>query len=245
MYDDDIIFQLPTHFLPKISLRLEHLYQTIDKACEEHHPIIHHYALKNLLDMLVLIEKPELKSRFLKEFMHIEHSAKLKNKPQMAEALHKQIHDLTKMVGRFGNDIHANPFLQSVRQNQPTVGNECEPTLPNLILWLEANPALRQHELACWLHKLRFLYDTVFLYLSIIRESAEFHKIQLNNGFYQASLPPKSTCHLIMLKINKNAGIAPHMQLGHHGLSLRLSDAKTLKEIHDDNINLALAICQL
>src|SRR5258708_35744265 len=74
MYDETITFELATHFLPKIALRLESLYQTIKQACEETHPVIHHYALKNLIEIMSLIEKPELRSRFLKELIRIEHA---------------------------------------------------------------------------------------------------------------------------------------------------------------------------
>ena len=55
MGDDTIIFQLATHYLPKIALRLECLFLTIEQACEESHPVIHHYALKNIIEINVVI----------------------------------------------------------------------------------------------------------------------------------------------------------------------------------------------
>lgn len=64
MFENTITFQLATHFLPKIALRLECLYQTIQQACEETHPVIHHYALKNIIEIIKLVEKPELKAVF-------------------------------------------------------------------------------------------------------------------------------------------------------------------------------------
>lgn len=35
MHDETITFQLATHYLPKVALRLECLFLTIDQACEE------------------------------------------------------------------------------------------------------------------------------------------------------------------------------------------------------------------
>ncbi len=64
MSQDTITFQLATHYLPKIALRLECLFLTIEQACEESHAVIHHYALKNIIEIIKLVEKPELKSRF-------------------------------------------------------------------------------------------------------------------------------------------------------------------------------------
>lgn len=248
MYDDTIIFSLATHYLPKIALRIECLYQTIAQSCEETHPVIHHYALKNLIEIIGLIEKPELKSRFLKELMRIEHSmtkAGLQFSVELANHLHIQIQILTLVAGRFGENIHLNPFLQSIRQAQQNQAYDCEMYSPELLLWLESDPRLRQHDLAQWLNNLKALQTTVNLYLTLLRDSAEFSKIELSNGFYQCALPSKSSCHLILLKMDKSFGIVPRMQLGHHGLSLRLCHLNTMKEVRETRAELDLALCQL
>lgn len=248
MPQDTITFQLATHFLPKISLRLECLYTTVNQACEEIHPVIHHYALKNIIEIIKLIEKPELKSRFVKELMRIEHSLNKNNTPLAAEryeALCTQIQLLTHASGLFGEGIHQNPFLQSIRLSQPTHNNDCEIYSPQLLLWLESNPAIRQRDLAVWLNHLRALYSTVTIYLHLLRDRTEFDNIHTFNGFYQRALPPKTSCHLILLRINKALGIVPRMQLGHHGLSLTLCDAFTMREARETKAEFELGICQL
>src|SRR5690606_21383891 len=129
MPQSTITFQLATHYLPKIALRLECLYQTIDQACEETHPVIHHYALKNVIEIIKLVEKPELKSGFLKELMRIEHVLNKSNtslSKELYDSLHTQIQVLTHVVGRFGENIHNNPFLQSIRLTLPTQANDYE-----------------------------------------------------------------------------------------------------------------------
>ncbi|WP_019217055.1 cell division protein ZapD [Legionella tunisiensis] len=248
MPQSTITFQLATHYLPKIALRLECLYQTIDQACEETHPVIHHYALKNVIEIIKLVEKPELKSRFLKELMRIEHVLNKSNTSLSKELygnLHTQIQVLTHVVGRFGENIHNNPFLQSIRLTLPTQANDYEAYSPQLLLWLESNPALRQRDLVVWLDSLRTLHSTVDLYLSLLRDSAQFDKIDMFNGFYQRQLPSRTSCHLILLKIDKSFGIVPRMQLGHHGLSLRLCEISTMREVRETEARLDLAICQL
>lgn len=248
MYQDTITFQLATHFLPKIALRLECLHNTINQACEEVHPVIHHYALKNIIEIIKLIEKPELKSRFLKELMRIEHALNksgTKISTELYDNLYTQIQILTHVVGRFGENIHNVPFLQSIMLAQPPQTNDCEMHSPQLLLWLESNPALRQRDLAIWLNKLRALHTTVTLYLSLIRDTAQFDKIDMYNGFYQRQLPPKTSCHLILLRIDKTFGMVPRMQLGHHGLSLRLCEVSTMREVRETDAKLDLALCQL
>lgn len=243
-----ITFQLATHYLPKIALRIECLYQTISQAREESHPVIHHYALKNVIEILQIIEKPELKSRFLKELMRIEHALPKSSKevPQeLSNSLYTQIQMLTQVVGLFGEGIHQDPFLQVFRQTLPAHTQDCEVHPPQLLFWLESKPSTRQGDLTLWLANLNSLYMTIVLYLRLLRSTAEFDSIPMMNGFYQKSLPPKSSCHLILLRIDKSFGIVPRIQLGHHGLSLRLCEATSLREIKETNAQFDLAICQL
>lgn len=248
MYDESIIFELATHFLPKIALRLECLYATINQSCEETHPVIHHYALKNLIEIIGLVEKPELKSRFLKELMRIEHAlikSGITVSVELFSRLHMQIQILTHVVGRFGETIHLNPFLQSIRQTQHTQLYDCEMHSPQLLLWLESDPGIRQNDLSLWLNSLKALQTTVSLYLALLRDRAVFNEIEMFNGFYQRPLPPKTSCHLILLRMDKSFGIVPRMQLGHHGLSLRLCDLGTMQEVRETRAKLDLALCQL
>lgn len=244
----EITFQLATHFLPKIALHLECLYKTIDQACGETHPVIHHYALKNIIEIIKIIEKPELKSRFLKELMRINHALNKSNatiNAELCERLIKQTQVLTQVTGLFGEKIHHEPFLQSIRINQSVHNNDFDMYPPQLLLWLESEAGIRQRDLAIWLSHLRELYATVGIYLQLLRDCAQFDSINTFNGFYQRPLPPKTICHLIILRIDKNSGIVPHMQLGHYGFSLRLCEAASMRAVRETNAKLELGICQL
>ena len=248
MGDQTIVFQLATHYLPKIALRLECLFLTIEQACEETHPVIHHYALKNIIEILKLVEKPELKSRFLKELMRIEHALN-KSQTNISDALYAdlftQIQHLNHVAGRFGEQIQHNAFLRSILIEHSIQHSDCELHSPQLLLWLEKDAMKRQGDLTAWLSHLKTLYRTVTVYLSLLRGTAAFDKIDLFNGFYQQSLPSKTSCHLILLRMDKHCGIVPKMQLGHHGLSLRLCEVNSMHEVRQANTKVDLAICQL
>ena len=248
MHDETIVFQLATHYLPKIALRLECLFLTIEQACEESHPVIHHYALTNIVEIIKHIEKPELKSRFLKEFMRIEHAI---NKGQITvsdtlyASLFMHIQHLNHVSGKFGESIANDLFLQSIRLAQSAQHSDCELHSPQLILWLEKSPTQRQEDLKNWLKLLRTLYDNVTVYLALLRDTAKFDHIDMLHGFYQQSLPSKTSCHLILLRMDKNCGMVPKMQLGHHGLSLRLCDANSMIDLRHTTTTVDLAICQI
>ena len=248
MPDDNIVFQLSTDYLPKVALRIERLFLTIEQAHQETHPVIHHYALNNIFEIIKLIEKPELKGRFLKEFMRIEHAIN-KSSLQLSNAsfarLFVQVQLLSHLSGRFGENIHTDLFLQSMRLTQSTHSIDGELYSPQLLLWLEGDSASRQHDLGAWLKQLKTLHDTVSVYLSLLRETASFERITLINGFYQCALPPKTSCYLVMLRMNKQCGLFPKMQLGHHGFNLRLCEVNSLREVHQTNTSIDLSICQL
>lgn len=249
MQKNTLVFQLAVHFLPKIALRLERLFSAIEQACDSKNPIIHHYALKNIIEIIKLVEKPELKSRFVKELMRIEHVI---NKTQTTisnaryASLFVQVQVLSHIAGRFGESIHQDPFLQSIRLAQTAHSSDCELHAPQLLFWLESDSSIRQQNLIGWLQHLRVLCDTVNIYLALLRDTAEFETIEMLKGFYQRSLPPRMPYHLILLRMNKSADLVPKIQLGHHGLSIRLCDAYTMQEVRESiNSNIDLAICQI
>ncbi len=247
---DTITFQLGTHYLSRVALRAERLLFTIQEASLEQHPVIHHAALNDLFELIKLTEKPELKGRFLKEFIRIEHILK---KPHTtpsnahALALSNQTQVLTLLAGRFGRDIYADPFLHATGLSTSGQTPEGESYTPQLLFWLESDAAARQADLMYWLHQLEPLKTTVQVYLSLLRDRAHFEEIIPKNGFFQCPLPhnSKKSCHLILVRIKKENAQIPKMQIGHHGLSLRLCEAKTMREIHDQSSPLELSICEL
>lgn len=244
------VFEFSIHFLPKVALRLERLFGAIEEACHATHPIIHHYALKNIIEIIKLVEKPELKSRFIKELMRIEHVLN-KSPHQISNVryanLFVQIQILSHLAGRFGGAIHVDPFLQSIRVAQAAHNNDdCELNAPQLLFWLDNKATVRRENLLGWLSHLQILWDTVNVYLAILRDTAEFEPIVMRNGFYQRSLPPRVTYQLILIRMNRQEDVVPKIQLGQHGLSIYLCDAYSMQEVKNNlDLEVELAICQL
>nr|WP_241480297.1 cell division protein ZapD [Legionella norrlandica] len=243
-----ITFQLATHFLSRIALRLEYLFKTINEACSESHEVIHRFALKNIIEIVEIIEKPELKSRFIKELIRIEHVLKkpnLLNNHKLFDKLATQIHVLNHVPGRFSNSIHDDEFLKTLRQIHHPNTKECEFNSPHLVLWFDSDPFMRQKTINQWVSCLKDLEDTVAIYLSLLRDVTQYIPIQAHNGFYQHSISPKSINHLILLKMDKTLGVTPKIQLGHHSLTIRLYELVTAHEVRDKTIDMEIAFCQI
>lgn len=248
MYNNTITFQLATHFLSRIALRLEFLFKTINQACSESHEVIHRFALKNIIEIIDIIEKPELKSRFIKELIRIEHVLKKPNllmNGQLFDDLATQIHTLNHVPGRFSNPIHDDEFLKTLRQIHHPNTKECEFNSPHLVLWFESDPYMRQKAITQWVNSLKDLEDTVTIYLSLLREATQYIPITAANGFYQHNISPKLVNHMILLKMDKSMGITPKLQLGHHSLTIRLYELTTAHEVRDKSIDMEIAFCQI
>ncbi len=248
MYKDAIIFQLATHFLSRIALRLEFLFKTINQACNESHELIHRFALKHIIEIVDVIEKPELKSRFLKELIRIEHVLRKNNfieDRELLDNLVTQIHALSHASGGFSNSIHKDEFLKTLRQIHQPNTKECEFNSPHLVLWFDLDPLVRQKAITQWMEYLKDLENTVTIYLSLLRDSTQYIPITAYNGFYQHNISPKSVNHLILLKMDKTMGITPKLQLGHHNVTIRLYELATPHEVRDRIINMEIAFCQI
>lgn len=249
MRENQIVYQLAVNFLSKIALRLERLFLAVEQACEATSPIIHHYALKNIIEIIKLVEKPELKSRFVKELMRIEHAIH-KSQTQISDAryarLFVQVQVLSHLAGRFGDAIHQDPFLQSIRLAQTAHPSDCELHAPQLLFWLESPTKTRQTHLQGWVQQLQVLWDTVTIYLALLRDTAHFEPIELINGFYQCSLSARAMHQLILIQMQRSENIVPKIQTGHHGLSIRLCDAYSMQEVRHSQVSrIDLAVCQL
>ncbi|TAL58488.1 MAG: cell division protein ZapD [Legionella sp.] len=243
-----ITFQLATHFLSRIALRLEFLFKTINQACDESHEVIHRFALKNIIEIAEVTEKPELKSRFLKELIRIEHVLKkpnILNNMELFDQLSTQIYALNNSPRGFGSSLHEDEFLKILRQIHHPNTQDCEFNSPHLVLWFDSDPLLRQKNIAHWLNCLRDLESTVTVYLTLLREATQYIPITAFNGFYQHGISPKSVNHLILLKMDNSLGITPRLQLGHHSLTIRLYELASAHEIRDKTIDMQIAFCQI
>lgn len=246
MHNNTITFQLATHFLSRIALRLEFLFKTINQACHESHEIIHRFALKNIIELIEIVEKPELKSRFIKELIRIEHVLKKTNHfndLSLFDELATQIHILNHVPGRFNNPIDDDEFLRTLRQIHHPNTQDCEFNSPHLVLWFESQAEVRQKNINQWVSSLKDLEDTVTIYLSLLRESAQYLPITALNGFYQHGISPQSLNHLILLRMDKTLGITPKLQLGHHSITLRLYELASTREIRDKSVDMEIAFC--
>lgn len=249
MASDTITFQLGMQYLSRTALRVEQLLNTVTSAQSETNQVAHRAALNALYELNKITAKPELKGRFLQELMRIEHAlhkSALSLPQSVIEDLSEEIQALSEFAGQFGGAAHHDAFLNAITFASMSHSNEADLYFAPLYFWLEGPVRTRQDDLAKWLKEFHSLELATHIYLTILRRTGNFESITPEAGFYQYHLPKHhKTCQLILVRLDKDSGLFPKMQVVHHGLSLRLCEAKTMQEVSDSNIQVQLSVCEL
>jgi cell division protein ZapD len=247
MQTQEIIYQQSPQFLPKVSIRIENLLAYIRESLHEKHPIIHHYALKNVIDLIKIVEKPELKSRYTKEFIRLEYGLS-KILPEQAPELWQRFTetslDLQNRVNRFCSPVFHDQFLQNMRIRIQDNWQECELQTPHLYRWLHQTSRQRKSDLQKWLSSLLEIENIVSVYLNILRFFVHYQEYEVEQNYYHQLIGHHPICQLIVLKIDSEIEAIPKIQVSNNSLSIHFHDPLRVEEIsklHNIPIQLGLS----
>ncbi|NDH09627.1 MAG: cell division protein ZapD [Gammaproteobacteria bacterium] len=227
MSTQDIIYQQSPQFLVKTCLYLENLFAFIHESSTHTHPMMHYDALKNLVKILGIIEKPELKSRFCKEFIRLERglSKTLKiDKPELWDRFLQKSSDLQQQGNRFHCDLEHDSFLQSIKSRQSNQEYHLEPSSTHIYYWLHQDPKSRQHMIKHWLKSLHELHHCVQIYISILRRHAEFQPVEIKDNFIYQAFAHTLATQLLMIKIPYEMKVVPKIQVANHSVNIHFND---------------------
>ncbi len=249
MQTQEIIYQQSPQFLPKVSIRIENLLAYIHEGLHQSHPITHHYALKNIIELLKIVEKPELKSRYTKEFLRLEYTLSKVLPEQAPELWHRFKEtslDLQNRVNRISYEIFNDQFLQSMRLKIQDNWQECELQTPHLYRWLHQSSKSRKDSLKHWLGHLSDIENIIQVYLSVLRFFLVYEDITIHQSYYHQLINGHPTCQLIVLKIDSEIPAIPKIQIGNNSLSIYFNDPLLVEEIsHLDDFNIQLGISRV
>lgn len=248
MQTQDIIYQHSPQFLPKISIKLENLLASLYEAKQEVHPIIHHYALKNLIEILKIIDKPELKSRLTKEFLRLNYilpKSLDETAPNLLTQFDQKTHDLQTQTGRFGAKLYQDNFLQSLRLRCNDQWQECELQPPYLFNWLHQKPQIRQQNISQWLNELADLTSVIQIYLTTLRNLVTYESIEVKHSFYQKPVLSNPATQLVIVKLASEVPVVPKIQLSTHALSVHFNDLHNMEQSSNCNFTMKLGMLRI
>lgn len=224
------VYEQPINEHIRVCLRLEHLFTQINHWLQGTSIWDSRAALAALLEILNVLDRPDLKAKLVKElgryaallgkFNEAPHIDRSKLTAVLDELEHTISH-LHSMQGRIAQHLRDNDFLIGIRQHLLNPGGGCSFDVPMFHYWLQLSPAERTASLTMWLGNLRVIQNAVNLSLRLIRQSSASQVHVARAGFYQSALDSSAPIQMIRVAVQHNAGVYPETSVGRHGVSLR------------------------
>lgn len=224
-----MLYEQPLNELMRVCLRLECLFHRFE--CCRLSPDFEgklHSLMAILIDLLNLLDRPDLKSKWLKElhrysqcFSKLE-NAKNISKPLLEEtrqALHQLQHHFLSTSGKIGQELRENEFLTAVKQNLGSPG--CLFSLPLYQYWLNQSEAITWKKLDAWFAELKKAKAVVDLLLKIARGSEKTRQLSAIQGFYHESLDPLLPYQLVQITSAADTRFFPEVSVGRYRISIR------------------------
>lgn len=256
MDEQHIIYEQPLGELVRVSLRLELLFKRLNQALSGHDTRYYRDDLTTLCQLLTLIERPDLKSKWAKEFNRIqENFSRLQTLPGVdTQALSQCVQKvasvsdyLQQQTGKFAQSLQDNPFLSSAKQHLVMPGGGSSFDFPAFHHWLHTQRAQPDDHLQAWISALNPVKDIVALHLALIRESGSFKSAVAESGFFQLPLEANLPCQLVRVRLLETQPTFPEISVGKHRASIRFltSDKCNRPTQAQTDIPFELMVCYL
>ena len=254
---DHIIYEQPLNERIRTFLRLEFLFARVDNALSGRSEQHDREAIDNLMNILSVFERSDLKSEIIKELERLvstlsalEHSPGVDNKAleQLLSELDQILDSLHINKAAIGQPLRDNDFLYGIRQRSSIPGGTCDFDLPSYHFWLQhINADARKQQLCAWLDQFSTVQAAIRTTLRLIRESTHFSSISATAGFYQHNLDSNQPNQLIRVQIPREASYFPEISGGKHRFTVRFMhfDLENRSQQSSEDITFSLSCCAM
>ena len=227
---ETICYEQPLNEHTRICLRLEQLFHQIQHCLAGESPWDSHACLAALLDVINIIDRPDLKTKLTQEFkQYYNQLGRIRDNPGIDKfKLGKTCDDLGLLIeqlylvsGKIGQALRDDQFLNNVRQHLLSPGASCRFDTPSYYYWLHRPAKQRQNDLKHWNKELDLLQRSVNMLLHLIRDSHTPKLVTAEQGFYQDSLDAQQACQLIRVTLPIKLSIVPDISASRHRFSIR------------------------
>ncbi|MBI5447805.1 MAG: cell division protein ZapD [Gammaproteobacteria bacterium] len=225
-----IAYEQPVNEHIRVCLRLERLFSQIGHTLKGVSPWDSRAAVVSLLEILYLLDRPDLKAKLTKEICrHITNFSKLEQQPNIdvsklkhlltqLESINERLH-LTQ--GKFAQELRQNEMLNSIRQYSLNPGGACAFEVPSYHYWLHKPSQERIQDLTNWVKKFDTIKEAIELLLRLIRDCGQPQEQQAEQGFFQTMLDPQLPCQLVQVFVDAKQDVYPEISVGRHGIFIR------------------------
>lgn len=228
----EIVYEQPLNELMRACLRLEYLFKRLDLYLGESRMDRHTQTITTLIiDLLNLLDRPDLKSKIAKEFNHFLSvlSTPTGKVPRGEnDSIKQEIADLKRLTqyflntpGKIAQPLRDNLFLSTIRQYLLSPGGDSCIDAPHYFYWLNQSADVRAKQIEQWNQAFNEIREASVLLLSIVRNSGEMVELTAEKGFYHESLNAQSPVQLIRVFVPIAEEIYPEISAGRHRVSVR------------------------
>lgn len=215
-------------------LRLECLFSQTRHCLRSESGQDSHTCLGNLLEILHIIGRVDIKTEVVKELERI--IATLEPLAQTPGVNHDTLDSLLVTLGGLkshlrnmdtpiAQELRDNEFFKLLLQRSGIPGGLCDFDLPPYRHWLQRHAETRIADLRHWYGCLDTLRLSVDLILKLIRESAIAENCIAEGGIYQQSLDSASPFQLIRVTLPEDSPYFVEISGGRHRFTVRLLQA--------------------
>jgi len=230
MQDAKITFEQPLNEYIRICLRVEHLLHRVEASILGESAAESCTALEAILEILNVIDRPDLKSKITKALS--QHAGVLTQLEQKMDVDHQKLQEilleldqlvdsLYNLPDKIGQQLRTNTFLNTIRQYMANPGGASPFATPAYYLWLQQPANARIRDLLTWFADFEQLKAAVKLLLQLTRGSTRSEVLIAEHGFYQRSLDPRLTYHLVRVAVPSHLRVYPEISMGRHRLIVR------------------------
>ncbi len=225
-----IVYEHPLNERVRTFLRLEHLFQQLDRYLPGEDAWASRAALSALLDVTNVFGRGDIKSEILKELER--HNKTLSNIRQKAgvnlerlgdildqlEALASRVHGLN---GQLGKELRENSFLKNIMHRSSIPGGNCAFDLPMYHYWLQQPHEARLRDLDRWMTDFGPIRESVALILQLVRTSSHPRRECAEKGFFHQALDTQLPVQLVRVSVAEGLPYFAEISGGKHRFTVR------------------------
>lgn len=252
--DGLILYEFPCNERIRFYLRVESLAKRFRWFCNQESPIAHQAAIGAIFDLSDVAARSDLRNELVQELVRQRLSVEESTKSAIgAEAEHLALKlkefaevsaDVSRIVGRSGQSIRDNEWLQLIRNRQQLPGGTCEFDIPQLHFWLSRPPAQRRAELETLASSFMPTIRAISLILERMRETTLIRDAEAVNGMLQLPVSGRSYT-LARIWLPQDATLVPEASANKYMLWLRFSrpDERFRLHVVKERVPFRLGLC--
>ena len=232
--DDMLTFEHPVNEQIRLYLRLEYLFNKLNRHIDGQAITNSKAAIDALLKIVNVIDRPDLKSKMVQtltqhatNLRHLEASQKVDHVmlSNILKTLNQHIEYLHQTQGKLGDELRKHEFLNQIRTHLSNPAGACEHALPAYRLWLNKLPETRSQDLKIWSQSFIDLDHIIQMLLNLLRNSSDPKQMVAAKGFYQQPQDAHSPCELLCISMPKHYDLYPEISANKHRIIIRFLQA--------------------